>query len=516
MPVNHSKTWPVSAMAQVELTIDQQGRTFASLTETPEMVAKTSAYVQTIPVHCQCKSSPQNTQLKDEEGKTRESQVGYFITRPNVDSDPERGVPNKEIKKTPNKEVKFDDICIDAKIEDLYINENRRLNTIDLLVPDLITLQDDKLKNLSIHRVETHKFSDQIDKISETNNKYKMNGVSGASSEQSKRIIKNKKKANCDCKKSDKGKKQPCPASPYECILAETDCDFGRCSCQLTKSNGCVYGYQDSDFDPPVRKKKIIEELKQPSMSDTEMTVSTVLRSNSCDSNYLYHFNQLKKLRKSLESNPKDSPARTSGLFKYNSKISYCIQLLALSPNTLLKSVHFPTVLERRYSNNSVGSLCRWIPAEGRAFNNDKLNAFRKGRSKSVSHMTTEKVSAQTPAAFRRCNSTIEVPKRRQSELVANELANGEGLLSKTPLSARKTQTLYRHYYPEGGWGWTIVVVCVIVSILDHGMQLAAAVLVKPAAKKFGVASVHAAGEFFVHHQLFIICTCSVNMFFGL
>lgn len=493
MPVNHSKTWPVSTMAQVELTFDQQGRTFASLTETPtEKVSKTSAYVQTIPVHCQCKSSPQNTQLKDPEGKTRASQVGYFITRSNVDSDPERGVPNKEIKKNPNKGVKFDDICIDAKLKELYSNENRRLNMIEPLVPDIITLQDDKPKNISIRRVESQKFC-------ETNNKFKMNGVS---SEQSKRIAKNKKKANCDCKKSDKGKKEPCPASPYECILAETDCDFGRCSCQLTKSNGCVYGYQESDFDPPVRKKKIIEELNQPSMSD-EMTVSTVLRSNSCDSNYLYHFNQLRKLRKSLEINPKDSPARTAGLFKYNSKISYCIQLLALSPNTLLKSVHFPTVLERRYSNNSVASICRWIPGEGHVFKNDRLNAFRKGRSKSVSHMTTEKVSSQPPAAFRRCNSTIEAPKRRQSELVANELANGEGSLSKTPLSARKTQTLYRHYYPEGGWGWTIVVVCVIVSILDHGMQLAAAVLVKPAAKKFGVASVHAAGEFFLS-SLFI------------
>lgn len=486
MPVNHSKTWPVSTMAQVELTFDQQGRTFASLTETTaEKVAKTSAYVQTIPVHCQCKLSPQSTQLKDPEGKTRASQIDYFITRPNIDSEPERRVSNNEIKKTPNKGVKF---------EDHYLNKNM----IEPLVPDLITLQDDKLKTLSIHNVETHKCSDQIDKISETNNKYNMNGVSFVSSEQSKRIAKTKKKSKCECKKSDKGKKVSCPASPYECILAETDCDFGRCSCQLTKSNGCVYGYQESDFDPPVKKKKCIEELNQPSISDTEMTVSTVLRSNSCDSNYLYHFNQLRKLRKSLESNPKDSPSRTSGLFKYNSKISYCIQLLALSPNTLLKSVHFPTVLERRYSNSSVASICRWIPAEGQAFNNDKLNAFRKGRSKSVSNMTTEKVSSQPPTAFRRCNSTIEAPKRRQSELVANELENGEGLLSKTPLSARKTQTLYRHYYPEGGWGWTIVVVCVIVSILDHGMQLAAAVLVKPAAKKFGVASVHAAGELLI------------------
>ncbi|QQP50294.1 Monocarboxylate transporter 10like, partial [Caligus rogercresseyi] len=32
--------------------------------------------------------------------------------------------------------------------------------------------------------------------------------------------------------------------------------------------------------------------------------------------------------------------------------------------------------------------------------------------------------------------------------------------------------TLRQHYYPEGGWGWVIILVTVIVQIIIHGFQL--------------------------------------------
>lgn len=52
------------------------------------------------------------------------------------------------------------------------------------------------------------------------------------------------------------------------------------------------------------------------------------------------------------------------------------------------------------------------------------------------------------------------------------------------PLSARKRATLQRHYYPEGGWGWVILATAVVVHVLNHGLQLSAAVMLRPAAEK--------------------------------
>lgn len=66
----------------------------------------------------------------------------------------------------------------------------------------------------------------------------------------------------------------------------------------------------------------------------------------------------------------------------------------------------------------------------------------------------------------------------------------GDGTAADTcplaPLSARKRATLQRHYYPEGGWGWVIVATAVAVHLLNHGLQLSAAVMLRPAAAKHG------------------------------
>jgi len=69
--------------------------------------------------------------------------------------------------------------------------------------------------------------------------------------------------------------------------------------------------------------------------------------------------------------------------------------------------------------------------------------------------------------------------------------ANGGGVAAAdtcplAPLSARKRATLQRHYYPEGGWGWVIVATAVAVHVINHGLQLSAAVMLRPAADKHG------------------------------
>lgn len=282
----------------------------------------------------------------------------------------------------------------------------------------------------------------------------------------------------------------------YDCILPENDCDFMRCDCQFNsvhKNNAnnlvCKYNEDNLRFINDAKqflKNRIKKDksIKRKKSESSNMTVSTVLRSNSCDSAIFHNL-------KLNSNNPSSS--------LLNSKICYCIQLLALSPNTLLRSVQLPSRFgDRRYSSTSMSSICKWTP-------NKISNGYRKGRSKSVSHMNADKPKVKTKSQFRRCNSTIEAAKRRPSEIIEDDYLNRCGNLAKTPLSARKTQTLYRHYYPEGGWGWTILVVCVVVSILDHGLQLAAAVLVTPAMEKFKVPAVHAAGESFYYlHTLYI------------
>lgn len=60
----------------------------------------------------------------------------------------------------------------------------------------------------------------------------------------------------------------------------------------------------------------------------------------------------------------------------------------------------------------------------------------------------------------------------------------------------RKTATLYRHYYPEGGWGYVIVTCSVLVSVLGQGLQLSFGHLLNPLALKFGVPNSGDIGEY--------------------
>lgn len=72
---------------------------------------------------------------------------------------------------------------------------------------------------------------------------------------------------------------------------------------------------------------------------------------------------------------------------------------------------------------------------------------------------------------------------------------HNECLLPDIPLDARKATTLRRHYYPEGGWGWVIIVCTVLVHVLNHGLQLSCSQLTMPAAEKFKTRPVHVAGK---------------------
>ena len=42
----------------------------------------------------------------------------------------------------------------------------------------------------------------------------------------------------------------------------------------------------------------------------------------------------------------------------------------------------------------------------------------------------------------------------------------------------KELRTLKQHYYPEGGWGWIIVIVTLCVQVISHGLQLGLAMYV--------------------------------------
>lgn len=53
---------------------------------------------------------------------------------------------------------------------------------------------------------------------------------------------------------------------------------------------------------------------------------------------------------------------------------------------------------------------------------------------------------------------------------------------------------LCRRYYPEGGWGWCIVIVATMVNIITHGLQLSFGVHMDATAMRFNKV-VNDAGE---------------------
>lgn len=70
-----------------------------------------------------------------------------------------------------------------------------------------------------------------------------------------------------------------------------------------------------------------------------------------------------------------------------------------------------------------------------------------------------------------------------------------ECLFADLPLDARKVTTLRRHYYPEGNWGWVIIICATMVHVLNHGVQLSCTQMVFPGAQKFKVEPLHFAGS---------------------
>jgi len=73
-----------------------------------------------------------------------------------------------------------------------------------------------------------------------------------------------------------------------------------------------------------------------------------------------------------------------------------------------------------------------------------------------------------------------------ESENLFEQLENvEEAEESFTAINARKKITLNKHYYPEGGWGYVIILITILVHLISHGLQLASGLLMSPAMTRF-------------------------------
>lgn len=78
-----------------------------------------------------------------------------------------------------------------------------------------------------------------------------------------------------------------------------------------------------------------------------------------------------------------------------------------------------------------------------------------------------------------------------ESENLFDQLGNVEGEeeegaeKSFIAINARKKITLNKHYYPEGGWGYVIIIITILVHLISHGLQLASGLLMSPAMTRF-------------------------------
>lgn len=69
-------------------------------------------------------------------------------------------------------------------------------------------------------------------------------------------------------------------------------------------------------------------------------------------------------------------------------------------------------------------------------------------------------------------------------------------------MSAHCSTTIRQHYYVEGGWGWLVIAVSVVVHCLTHGLQVSGGIFILEAMKYYRIETIVETGEFF---QFFLV-----------
>ncbi|KAJ9599541.1 hypothetical protein L9F63_010013 [Diploptera punctata] len=69
--------------------------------------------------------------------------------------------------------------------------------------------------------------------------------------------------------------------------------------------------------------------------------------------------------------------------------------------------------------------------------------------------------------------------------------------------NSTESNTIKQHYYPEGGWGWIVLLCGVAVQILCHGLHLAAGIWIRETSACFQVPLMQAGT--FIHITITIL-----------
>ena len=60
------------------------------------------------------------------------------------------------------------------------------------------------------------------------------------------------------------------------------------------------------------------------------------------------------------------------------------------------------------------------------------------------------------------------------------EVVSGEAIMSARTVRKRRIAGIFQHYYPEGGWGYVILLCGFFVQVLAMGLQQSVAILIFP------------------------------------
>ena len=65
-----------------------------------------------------------------------------------------------------------------------------------------------------------------------------------------------------------------------------------------------------------------------------------------------------------------------------------------------------------------------------------------------------------------------------------------------------KQATIRQHYYPEGGWGYIVLITASLVNILAHGLQLSFTIIRLAIDKRWGAHNIVPACKFDLNHPI--------------
>ncbi|XP_037803161.1 monocarboxylate transporter 12-like isoform X1 [Penaeus monodon] len=130
--------------------------------------------------------------------------------------------------------------------------------------------------------------------------------------------------------------------------------------------------------------------------------------------------------------------------------------------------------------------------ANGDGWDGDDSGLSRSGNSGGGRDSGVVVVASDTPSFASDARSSLlgDLPSGVACSELPSEEAENEKQGTEDP---DKKATIGRHYYPEGGWGWVVLVMALLVHVISHGVHQATGVLILHLVKEFPEATLMSA-----------------------